>query len=184
LILLVLGVVTLDGGVTLAGSPVSLARLIGGSASQPVEASARGGADPEGWAPGNTADQGVPRSAGPITTDPYVLSLIPTDPAPPQVVEDPAGGEPEGEVVTVNVLDYGYEPQVVRARAGVPVKLRLVSENVYSCALAFSIPSLRVQTFLKPTGETWIDIPAQAAGTSMPFSCSMGMFTGTIVFDL
>jgi hypothetical protein len=43
---------------------------------------------------------------------------------------------------------------------------------------------LGVQTFVKPTGEAWIDIPAQDMGTNMPFSCSMGMYTGTIVFDL
>ena len=68
--------------------------------------------------------------------------------------------------------------------AGQPIKLRLVSENVRSCSRAFVIPSLGVQEILPQTGEVVIEIPAQEAGTEMPFMCSMAMFTGTIVFDL
>jgi len=41
-----------------------------------------------------------------------------------------------------------------------------------------------VEKYLKPTAEAYIDIPAQELGTRMPFSCSMGMFSGMIVFDL
>jgi len=167
LVMLVLGVITVDGGITLAGSPISLTRLLRGASSQPVEARADPAADP-----------------GPITTDPYVTGLTPTEPAVKETGETLTESLPDGEVITVNVLDYGYEPEVVHAKAGVPVRLRLVSNNVYSCSLAFIIPSLGVEKYLKPTAEAWIDIPAQETGMRMPFSCSMGMFAGMIVFDL
>jgi heme/copper-type cytochrome/quinol oxidase subunit 2 len=72
----------------------------------------------------------------------------------------------------------------VHAKAGVPVQLYLISEDVYSCSLAFIIPALNFQQMLDPTGIAVIDIPAQPQGTRMPFSCSMGMFTGEIIFDL
>ena len=150
-VVLVLAVVTIDSGITLAGSPVSLTRLV-----NEARASAA--------APSSTRLQ----------------------PAGPQLELGGITDESElGEnVVTVNVLPYGYEPNVVHAKAGEPVRLRLVSQDVYSCSLAFIIPSLKVQAFLPATGETYIDIPAQAPGTQMPFMCSMGMYTGTIIFDL
>jgi uncharacterized protein len=77
----------------------------------------------------------------------------------------------------------GYDPSVIQAPSGVPVRLRLLSKDVYSCSLAFVIPSLRFQQFLETTGEAWVDIPPQEAGTKMPFSCSMGMYTGVILFN-
>lgn len=149
-VVLLLAVVTIDSGVTLAGSPVSLTRLVNDArASAAAPSTAR------------------LQAAGPQPS-----------------AETAAEGEVSENVVTVNVLPYGYEPNVVHAKADEPVRLRLVSQNVYSCSLAFVIPSLKVQAFLPETGETYIDIPPQEAGTQMPFMCSMGMFTGTIIFDL
>jgi hypothetical protein len=45
------------------------------------------------------------------------------------------------------------------------------------------IPSLNEQVLLKPNGTYSIDIPAQPANSRLPFSCSMGMYTGVIIFD-
>jgi uncharacterized protein len=89
----------------------------------------------------------------------------------------------DDSVITIHVKNGGYDPSLLRAPAGVPLRLRLVSKDVYSCSLAFVIPSLRYEKFLETTGEAWVDIPAQKQGTRMPFSCSMGMYTGVIVFD-
>ncbi|MBE0698991.1 MAG: cupredoxin domain-containing protein, partial [Anaerolineaceae bacterium] len=87
------------------------------------------------------------------------------------------------DVVTVKVENGGYFPNVVHAKANLPIRLRLVTNEVYSCAVAFVIPSMGVEQVLKPTGVASIDIPAQAKGTRIPFSCSMGMFTGELVID-
>jgi len=73
---------------------------------------------------------------------------------------------------------------VVHAKAGAAIILRLVSKNVRSCSLAVTIPALKYFEILDPTGVKEISIPAQQAGTRMPYSCSMGMYTGTILFDL
>jgi plastocyanin domain-containing protein len=111
-------------------------------------------------------DPNAPGPAGPTTTDPN------------------SAGLGDGTVVTINIKNSGYNPRVVHAKSGVPVQLRLVSKNVYSCALAFIVPSLGLQEYLQSTDEKLIDVPAQEKGAQMPFSCSMGMFTGMIIFDL
>ncbi|HHY88889.1 MAG TPA: hypothetical protein GYA06_08225 [Chloroflexi bacterium] len=141
IVLLLLAVYTIDTGVALAGSPMSLTRSFNEMFARPA------------------------------------------------AVEQPAGSPPyaavDGEnTVTIRVLNTSYEPGVVHAPAGVPVKLRLVTEDVVSCSRAFVIPALGVQQLLERTGEAVIEIPPQEAGTQMAFSCSMGMFGGTLVFDL
>ncbi len=140
-VVLILAILTIDTGITLAGSPVSITRALsrtyaapGTQASEPVQASAS--------ADGST------------------------------------------DTITINVLNTAYSPDVVHARAGAPLKLRLVTNNVRSCSRAFVIPAINVQKLLDATGEVTIEIPAQAKGTQMPFSCSMGMYTGIILFDL
>lgn len=158
-VVLVLAVVTIDSGVTLAGSPVSLSRLAGGIFGRLEAAQA---------APAGQETQVFAPAAA------------------------PAGGEkdtgaqavPGENIVTINVENTGYNPEVVHAKAGTPVRLRLVTKDVHSCSRAFVIPSLGVQKILKATGEVMIDIPAQKSGAKIPFSCSMGMYGGTIIFDL
>ena len=153
--LLFLGLLSLDTGLSLAGSPVSFTRAINTLASHGRE----------------TAQ--APAPAGGVSS----LDLPGPQAGQPAV-------EVEGEdVVTINVLNTRYDPDRVIARAGVPVKLKLVTRNVISCSLSFVIPSLNEAVSLKTTGVKYIDIPPQKAGTRMPFSCSMGMFTGDIYFE-
>jgi len=144
-VILVLAILTIDSGITLAGSPVSLSRW-----ASSVFGSTNAQAAPDGLTLSGAAeaDQG------------------------------------DGTVITVNVQNDGYEPGVVHAKAGVPVTLRMVSKNVRSCSLALIIPKLDLFEILDPTGVKEIPIPAQTAGTRMPYSCSMGMYSGTIIFDL
>ncbi len=81
--------------------------------------------------------------------------------------------------VNIQVLDHGYiaEPAVVKA--GVPIRLKLVTEDVFSCSRAFTIPSLGIERILPSTGVEYIDLPPQSAGR-LAFVCSMGMYGGTI----
>ena len=53
-----------------------------------------------------------------------------------------------------------------------------------SCSLSVVVPGLNYQKVLPGTGTVTMDIPAQAKGTVMRYSCSMGMYTGQLVFDL
>jgi sulfite exporter TauE/SafE len=77
----------------------------------------------------------------------------------------------------------GYYPGRLYAKAGVPVSLNVVTDRTVSCARAFVIPALGVETLLPRTGTVPIDIPPQESGTILRFTCSMGMYTGEIVFN-
>lgn len=88
----------------------------------------------------------------------------------------------QGDVITINVLDYGYTPEQVKAPAGRPLHLKLVTNNTSGCTRELVIPDLGIQQVLPENGETIFDLPAQAAGTSLYYTCSMGMYTGVIQF--
>jgi uncharacterized protein len=85
--------------------------------------------------------------------------------------------------VWINVLNSGYQPNRLTAPAGQPIQLVMVSKNVQSCSRAFVIPSLNLYKLLPATGETVLNLPAQAAGSSLQFTCSMGMYNGVINFQ-
>lgn len=160
-IVLGLALVTIDGGVVLAGSPVSASRFLRSVFSAPTQAARLS----QESAPQETSFPGVN-----IAADPYALPGMPSD--------------AEAGEITIQVINSGYSPQVIHARAGMPIRLKLVSENVQSCSRAFVISSLGVQVVLKATDEAIVEIPAQESGAEITFSCSMGMYGGTILFDL
>jgi uncharacterized protein len=93
----------------------------------------------------------------------------------------PADGEQN--VITIQAVGWGYEPQRVHARAGVPTELTFVSEKLFSCSRALVIPEWNIREILPETGEFTINLPAQPAGKVLNYSCSMGMYFGQIVFD-
>lgn len=130
-LILILGLVSLNAGLNLLGSPLAPERVLA-SLFQP------GG----GFA------------------------------ATPQIVD----GMQE---LTINVSDRGYSPSYWNVESGKPLRLRMVSSETYSCALAFTIPSLGVRETLPITGERVIELPPQPEGYVF-FTCSMGMYNGTI----
>lgn len=132
-VILILGFVTLDGGLNLLGSPYSLQNLT------------------RSWLPSE-----VTSSQQQTTSD---------------------------NEITLYVQNEGYVPSTLKAPAGKNLKLNLVTEDVYSCALAFLIPDLDFYQMLPSDGIVQVDIPAQTQGTEMYFTCSMGMYTGKIVFE-
>ncbi len=83
----------------------------------------------------------------------------------------------------LNASNSGYSPRRLYAKAGQAILLNIVTANTYSCARDFVIPVLGVEKLLPQSGTVPVDIPAQVAGTVMRFSCSMGMYTGEIVFQ-
>ena len=85
--------------------------------------------------------------------------------------------------MTINVENNGYQPEVTHAKGGQPFQLALVTNETYSCARAFVIQSLGIEKVLPATGTVMVDIPAQPAGSKLFYSCSMGMYSGVIVFD-
>lgn len=135
-VLLVLGLVSVNSGLTLMGSPLSLTNIVqAANAAQPELASGA--------------------------------------PVPPS----------DGINLYLSAGNSGYSPRVLHAQAGTAITLNLVTNQTYSCSRSFVIPSLRVEKLLPLSGTESISIPAQASGTVMRFSCSMGMYTGEIIFD-
>ncbi|MBI5670080.1 MAG: sulfite exporter TauE/SafE family protein [Chloroflexi bacterium] len=134
-LILVLGMVSLNAGLNLLGSPLAPERILA-SVFQPGEWDA---------------------------------------PTKAQIVD----GVQE---LTINVSDWGYKPNYSIAESDKPLRLRMVTKDTYSCALAFTIPSMGYYRTLPITGEMVIDLPPQPEGYVF-FTCSMGMYSGTIKIE-
>lgn len=91
-------------------------------------------------------------------------------------------GAPTAIPEVVIVVDGGYAPNTIRARAGQPLRLVFDRRDDSSCSEEVVIPAFGIKRFL-PTGErTSIEVtPAQAG--RIPFTCGMGMLKGTILVD-
>ncbi len=134
-VVLVLGLVTLNGGMVALGSPVT---------AQNVVASVTGGnGDQSALAPAPVLVDGV-------------------------------------QVLHIDATPGGYSPSTIAARAGVPTRLVIRTQNTQSCIIFTLLPTLGVQATLPMTGETSIDLGTLRSG-EVPISCSMGMYTGTIM---
>jgi hypothetical protein len=86
--------------------------------------------------------------------------------------------------IILKAVNDGYEPRTLHAPANKVLTLEIVTDNTRSCSRAFLIPELNFQVLLDATGVKTVQIPAQEAGKVISFTCSMGMYTGEIVFDL
>ncbi len=134
---LVLGMVSINSGLNLAGSPFSVTNLYKSMTG--------------GWV-----------YPAPLTTDSGLSN-------------------PQGYYI--HVTDDGYSPAVLHLPANKDVELTWITTNTTSCALAIVVPDLKYQAVLQKTGKQILKIPAQEKGTVMRYSCSMGMYTGQLVFD-
>lgn len=82
------------------------------------------------------------------------------------------------QIVEITATNSGYKTDTKNLKAGVPVKLKVFSKNVQSCARSFIIPSLDVNTLLPVSGEEIIEFTPTKKGL-LNFSCGMGMYTGS-----
>jgi sulfite exporter TauE/SafE len=156
-VLLLLAIFTFDTGLNLVGSPVSLTRLAQNIFSPSSETT--------------TAAAGpLLPSFGPVQ-DNGTATQVPG-------LAMPLAGE-----VDLNVTNSGYNPREVKAAAGQDLTLNLITDNTTSCSRAFVIPAFNFSVVLQSSGVETIKIPAQPSGTRLQFMCSMGMYTGEIVFQ-
>lgn len=126
-----------------------------------------------------TLNSGLNLIGSPISFNNLTRGLFPS--SGESVAEAPSG-DPTGGLV-LSVRNGGYFPQTLRAAANTPVALNLSTNETYSCARDFVIPALNFYKLLPETGNVQVNIPAQAAGTRLFFTCSMGMYTGQILFE-
>ncbi len=82
------------------------------------------------------------------------------------------------ETITMTQDGGGYNPTMLTVHAGSRVRWIVTSTNAYTCASALRIPSLGISKQLV-VGENVIEFVPQQVG-EIPFSCSMGMYRGTI----
>jgi len=137
-VVLILGLVTLNGGLNILGSPLSLQNLT------------------RNLLPSNSGSAPIAESAQPVAAN--------------------------GDII-LQVENDGYFPQTLKVPAGKDFTLNLVTDKTYSCARDFVIPALDYYELLPDTGTVQVSIPAQQKGSTLFFTCSMGMYTGQIVFE-
>ena len=80
---------------------------------------------------------------------------------------------------SILITSSGYSPNYFKVKKGTPVTIQLISKDAYSCASAFRIPSLGISKNLQPNETQTIMFTPQDKGR-IAFSCSMGMYQGTI----
>ncbi|MBN1246430.1 MAG: sulfite exporter TauE/SafE family protein [Anaerolineae bacterium] len=102
-------------------------------------------------------------------------------PVPGAPQDSPAVGDVQK--LAIEARNDGYTPATQHAAADVASELVITTDHTRSCARAFIIPALQYEKLLPETGTVAVEIPPQAPETVLRYSCSMGMYTGEIIFD-
>jgi hypothetical protein len=130
-----------------------------------------------------TANSGLNILGSPLSFQNLTRNLLPSNGGSQAVAQSSQpSAVAEGEVV-LYVQNEGYFPQTLSAPAGKDFTLNLVTDQTYSCSRDFVIPALDYYELLPDTGTVKVSIPAQERGSTLFFTCSMGMYTGRIVFE-
>ncbi len=108
------------------------------------------------------------------TIENYIKVLQPSSPTSAIAASLNAEGKQE---VTITVNSNGYQSNITNLKSGVPVKLKLVTDNTFGCSRSFTIPQMGISKVLPETGTETIEFTPTKAGR-LAFTCSMGMFSG------
>ena len=97
------------------------------------------------------------------------------------MLEQPAHAalDPDGRQVVEVVVDGGYHPDAIVARAGLPLRLVFRRDDDDACSERVVFSSPHFDRRLAATGATTIDLPAQPPG-EVRFTCGMGRYRGRI----
>jgi sulfite exporter TauE/SafE len=125
-----------------------------------------------------TVNAGLVVLDAPFTAQKVMATVNPKPTQSPSAADTPTIKN-DTQMVYVRVNSEGYEPAVVNAKAGVPTTLVFTTKDVNSCILATVIPQLGKSVVFPPTGTTEVPVGTLKAG-DIPYSCSMGMYLGTI----
>ena len=87
--------------------------------------------------------------------------------------------DPDGRQIIDVVVDRGYHPDAIIARAGLPLRLVFRREDDDACSERVVFSSPHLDRRLAATGPTTIDLPAQPPG-EVRFTCGMGRYRGRI----
>ncbi len=81
--------------------------------------------------------------------------------------------------VTINITNSGYTPRAFTVKSGIPVELKVMAGEVYSCATAFTFKAFGINAYVKPNSNQIFNFTPTKKGR-YTFSCSMGMYSGTM----
>lgn len=81
--------------------------------------------------------------------------------------------------VTISIKNSGYTPKRFAVKAGVPVSLKVSAGEVYTCASAFTFSAFGINAYVKPNSDQIFNFTPDKKGL-YTFSCSMGMYSGTM----
>lgn len=87
--------------------------------------------------------------------------------------------EPTGEQTVEVIVDHGYRPQSIVARAGVPLRLVFRRRDDDECTDRVVFSSPHIDRRLARGAATTIVLPAQPPG-EVRFTCGMGRYYGEI----
>jgi plastocyanin domain-containing protein len=76
----------------------------------------------------------------------------------------------------------GYDPAVVRVKAGRPVRLVFDRRETNPCSEEVVIPDFGIRRFLPPHQKTAVEFTPSKPG-SHQFTCGMGMLQGKVVAE-
>jgi plastocyanin domain-containing protein len=76
----------------------------------------------------------------------------------------------------------GYDPAVLRVKAGRAVRLRLDRQDTSSCSEEIVFPAFGIRKFLPAFETTTIEVTPPTAGT-YEFTCGMGMLHGRLIAE-
>jgi len=85
------------------------------------------------------------------------------------------------QYITINARG-GYSPKVSDAKASIPTKLIIKTDETYDCSISLVIRSIDYQKILEVTGEEIIDMNEPEVGQILGM-CSMGMYNFTVNFN-
>lgn len=101
------------------------------------------------------------------------------DEGSPAFAEESVGAVQE---VTITASNRGYTPNRIALKAGVPARIKLVTEGNPGCASVFIVPKYGIEKVLSQKGSEEFEFTPEAPGR-ITFSCGMGMFTGEFLVE-
>ena len=91
----------------------------------------------------------------------------------------PGPHAPPGSVL-VNVTMVGFDPELIEAKAGQPLKLAFFRPNAANCAREVVFPGLGIRKELPPGQTVVVDITPPKSGP-LGFECGMKMLKGQLI---
>jgi plastocyanin domain-containing protein len=101
------------------------------------------------------------------------------DRASPSTAAAAADGVQE---ITVELANGVYRPNVLKVKAGVPLRLHVLVRDRHSCSTKLLVPDLKLDFDLPSTGTVDLLVPAASPGAYL-FTCGMKMVKGSIVVE-